>query len=316
MSGSSERNAPLFGINIDPSATNRELAFHLAKLADSTNLDLIGIQDHPYNPAFLDTWTLLTALGAVTERVHLLPNVLNLSLRPPAMLAKAAASLDVLTQGRVELGLGAGAWGYRFNDGMLSYGAPDRTPGEAVSALEEALHLVRTLWEAVEPNQMVSFEGTYYQLHNARPGPAPVHNTRIWLGSLKPRMLRLAGQLADGLLISNTYIPPEEVLTKQKIVDDAAEKMGRKPNVIRRGYNVMGSIQSVGSRTVTAERKGLFIGTPKEWTDELLRYYNDLRLDTFIVWPVMGNEERQTRVFAEEIVPAVKEALDQQTYRG
>ena len=123
-------------------------------------------------------------------------------------------------------------------------------------------------------------------------------------------MLRLTGQLAEGLLISSSYIPPEEVPATQKIIDEAAEKVGRNPNAIRRGYNLMGSILSAGSRTVTAKRKGLIIGTPKQWTDELLRYYNDLRMDTFIVWPVMGDEEKQARVFAEEIVPAVKEAAN------
>src|SRR5207253_5640221 len=118
-----------------------QLAYTLAQLADSMQLDFIGIQDHPCNAGFLDTWTLLTALGARTQHVRLLPNVLNLPLRPPAMLAKAAATLDILTNGRVELGLGAGG----FWEGIVSYGGVHRTPGEAVSALEEAIALMRTL---------------------------------------------------------------------------------------------------------------------------------------------------------------------------
>jgi alkanesulfonate monooxygenase SsuD/methylene tetrahydromethanopterin reductase-like flavin-dependent oxidoreductase (luciferase family) len=301
-----ERNAPLFGLNIDPSAHNRQLAFDLAHLADETNLDLICVQDHPYNPAFFDTWTLLTALGVVTQEVRLLPNVLNLPLRPPAMLAKAAATLDLLTNGRVELGLGAGA----FNEGVVSYGGPKRTPGEAVSALEEALHILRMLWQPLAPKSTVSFEGDYYQLHNAQPGPAPAHDIRIWLGGNKPRMLRVTGLLADGLLISSTYIPPEEVPSIQRMVDEGAEQAGRNPNAIRRGYNLMGSILAAGSRTVTAKRKGLIIGTSQHWVDEILRYYNDLRLDTFTFWPVMGDEQKQGRIFAEEVVPAIKEAIE------
>jgi len=89
-----QQNRPLFGLNIDPSANNLQLAYNLAQIADSTRLDFLGIQDHPYNGRFLDTWTLLTALGSHTQHVRLLPNVLNLPLRPPALLAKAAATLD------------------------------------------------------------------------------------------------------------------------------------------------------------------------------------------------------------------------------
>src|SRR3954463_9049652 len=123
-------NPPLFGTSIYPSATSVQQAYSIARYADTTGLDFISIQDHPYTPAFPDTWPLLTALGSITSRVALLPNVLNLPLRPPAMLAKAAATLDILTGGRVELGLGAGG----FWEGITSYGGPNRRPGEAVEA--------------------------------------------------------------------------------------------------------------------------------------------------------------------------------------
>src|SRR5437764_1290593 len=90
-SDTQQYNPPLFGLNIDPSAKNLQLAYSLAVLADSAKLDFISIQDHPYNGNFFDTWTLLTFLGARTQHVRLLTNVVNMPLRPPAMLAKAAA---------------------------------------------------------------------------------------------------------------------------------------------------------------------------------------------------------------------------------
>src|SRR6266568_7886260 len=160
MADTQRYNPPLFGLNIDPSAKNLQLAYNLAQLADSTKLDFISIQDHPYNANFFDTWTLLTFLGARTQQVRLLPNVINLPLRPPALLAKAAATLDILTNGRLELGLGAGG----FWEGIVSYGGVHRTPGEAVSALEEAIALMRTLWQPIPPNQTVNFSGHHYQL--------------------------------------------------------------------------------------------------------------------------------------------------------
>lgn len=98
----------------------------LARFADQIGLDLVGIQDHPYQPQFLDTWTLLSALARATERIRLVPDVINLPLRPPAVLARATAGLDILSGGRVELGLGSGA----FFDAVVSlYQWVD--PGEA-----------------------------------------------------------------------------------------------------------------------------------------------------------------------------------------
>lgn len=301
---SRQYNKPLFGINIDPSAKNLQLAYTLAQLADSMQLDFIGIQDHPYNAGFLDTWTLLTALGARTQHVRLLPNVLNLPLRPPAMLAKAAATLDILTNGRVELGLGAGG----YWEGIVSYDGPHRTAGEAVSALEEAIRVMRMLWQQ-GASQPVRFAGEFYHLNNAHPGPAPGHAISIWLGALRPKMLRLTGQLADGLLISSSYIPPEDVPAIQRTIDDAAQEAGRTPTSIRRGYNLMGTILQPGSTAMKARRKGVIVGQAQQWVEELLRYYHELAMDTFFFWPVTGNEEEQIRRFAEDVIPEVLTAV-------
>src|SRR6186997_3619269 len=91
------------GIFVVPDATDPEGTLARIDAADATGLDLVGVQDHPYQRRFLDTWTLLAYAAARTERVRLVPDVVNLPLRPPAVLAKAAASLDVLAGGRVEL---------------------------------------------------------------------------------------------------------------------------------------------------------------------------------------------------------------------
>src|SRR2546423_10092537 len=151
--GEQQQNKPLFGLNIDPSANNLQLAYNLAQIADSTRLDFMGIQDHPYNGRFLDTWPLLTALGSRTQHVRLLPNVLNLPLRPPALLAKAAATLDILTNGRLELGLGAGG----FWEGIVSYGGVHRTPGAAARGLGHAIALSRTPLAPIPPHPTRQF---------------------------------------------------------------------------------------------------------------------------------------------------------------
>ena len=131
-----------YGWFLVPDAADPRSLVRDARLAERAGLDLIGIQDHPYQRRYFDTFTLLAALATATERVGLFPDVACLPLRHPAMLAKAAASIDLLSDGRFELGLGAGA----FWDAIVAMGGPRRTPGEAVDALEEAIAVLRLLW--------------------------------------------------------------------------------------------------------------------------------------------------------------------------
>src|SRR5437763_9934192 len=130
------------GIFVVPDATDPRATVEQITAADRTGLDLVGIQDHPYQRRFLDTWTLIANLAGRTERIRFFPDVANLPLRPPALLAKAVASLDVLTGGRVELGLGAGA----FWEGIAAWDGPQRTPGQSVDAVEEAIEVIRRVW--------------------------------------------------------------------------------------------------------------------------------------------------------------------------
>ena len=211
----------------DPAATVEQIV-----TADRAGLDFAGVQDHPYQRSFLDTWTLLSYAAARTERITLLPDVLNLPLRQPAVLAKAATSLDVLSGGRVELGLGAGA----FWEGVEAMGGPRRTPGESVSALEEAVTLIHTFFRGETLRQ----EGEFYSAAGAKPGPAPAHPIGLWIGAYGPRMLRLTGRLADGWLpsVGGNYMSEPDALANQGVIDEAAEQAGREPASIVRAANV------------------------------------------------------------------------------
>src|SRR5919109_5296694 len=140
------------GIFAVPDATDPSGTVERIVAADRAGLDVVGVQDHPYQRRFFDTWTLLSYVAARTERVRLVPDVACLPLRPPAPLAKAAASLDVLSGGRVELGLGAGA----FWDGIAAMGGPTRSPRESLEALEEAIEIIRLFWSG---ERAISFEG-------------------------------------------------------------------------------------------------------------------------------------------------------------
>src|SRR5258708_17852728 len=120
-----------FGANVDPTANDPSWPLQLSRAIERAGLELIGIQDHPYNAGFLETWTLIATLLQATERVHIFPNVANLPLRAPVMLAKASATLDVLSGGRVQPGLGVGA----FREGNEAMDGHGRSTGEDVVAL-------------------------------------------------------------------------------------------------------------------------------------------------------------------------------------
>jgi alkanesulfonate monooxygenase SsuD/methylene tetrahydromethanopterin reductase-like flavin-dependent oxidoreductase (luciferase family) len=287
-----EKRPVAFGLSFAPVAGERDRQVELSRAADELGLDFVGIQDHPYVSRFLDTWTLIAWLAAHTERVRFVPDVANLPLRGAAMLAKAAASLDVLTAGRVELGIGAGAqW-----DRIAGMGGPRRAPGEALAAIEEAIDVIRAFWSGRRP---AAVEGRHYWLQGVHPGPSPAHAIEIWVGAYGPRMLGLIGRKADGWLPSHFYVPPERLPALQRRIDDAAEQAGRAPASIRRAYNVGGAIGPGGE-------EGL-VGPVSLWVDTLASWTIELGMDTYIFWP-SRDPLQQTRVFADEVVPEVRDA--------
>ncbi|HTI15823.1 MAG TPA: LLM class flavin-dependent oxidoreductase [Dictyobacter sp.] len=296
--------SPLFGINVMPSASGIEQALKLASIADEAKIDFVGAQDHPYNGQFVDSWTLLNVIGARTQHVRIIPNVLSFLLRPPSVLAKSAATLDLITNGRVEMGVGSGA----SVEAAYTYGAEMISRPEAISAVEEGMTVMRNIWKSPMRTPSVDFQGKFFALNGAQPGPAPAHTIGIWLGSYGERMLRLTGRLGDGWLPSSSYLPPEYVASRNQVITEAALKAGRKPEEVRRGYNVMGMILGANQR-IAAQQPGLIVGTVQDWVDTIVRYYNEMNLDTFLFWPVSRDEEVQIRRFVEEVVPAVKAAL-------
>jgi alkanesulfonate monooxygenase SsuD/methylene tetrahydromethanopterin reductase-like flavin-dependent oxidoreductase (luciferase family)/hemerythrin-like domain-containing protein len=283
----------LFGAFVTPDARSYHQTVALARVADSLRLDILGVQDHPYQPNFLDTWTFLSALAAQTEHIAFFPDVANLPLRPPAILARSAATLDLLSGGRVELGLGSGA----FPKGVHSLGGPARTPGEGVEALEEAIEIIRSLWTPGDP---VSFAGKHYSLDRAKPGPVPLHRIGIFVGSYKPRMLRLTGRLADGWIPSAPYAAPDELAGLAAVIDAAAVDVGRAPDDVRRWYNVMGSF--------TSREGGFLQGGPAVWISQLAELAVVQGISGFILGPGAAAES-DLRRFAEEVVPGVREAV-------
>ncbi len=292
------RHEPLFGISVEPVAEGIEMMFEVARIADEHELDLLAVQDHPYLSNYLDAWTLLVALATSTNHISVMPNVINLPLRTPAMVAKAAATLSLLSGGRIELGVGAGI----LADGIEAYGGPRRTRGETVDAFKEAVTVMRALWN-VEADGL--YEGHYYYLRGSKSGPPPAKPIRIWAGAYGPRMLQLTGAMCDGWTPSNTFALPENIPEMQRMIDNGARGAGRDPAQVRRGYNLMGIITDAPE---TRDDNWL-VTTPEGWVDALVGYYRDLGLDSFILWPPTPDAVNQTQRFVTEVVPQAKRAI-------
>lgn len=191
-------------------------------------------------------------MAAQTTSITVSGNVLNLPLRPPALLARSAASLDILSAGRFELGLGAGG----FWDAIEAMGGRRLSPGQAVAALEEAMTVLRELWDTQQRGGL-RFDGPYYQVHGAKRGPAPAHGISIWLGAYKPKMLGLVGRHADGWLPSLGYLKAGDLAADNKLIDEAAVDAGRTPADVRRLLNITWEF--------SRSSQGLLRGPVRQW---------------------------------------------------
>lgn len=283
----------LFGANVDPVWRPPNAPVRNARAAEELGLDLVTIQDHPYQAGFYDAWTLLAFLAAGTDRITLVPTVATLPLRPPAMLAKSVATLDLLTRGRVQLGLGAGA----FWDAIAAMGGPRRGPGEAVAALDEGIDVIRAMWS---DQRSVRVHGDYYRLAGVHPGPTPGAGLGIWLGAYGPRMLALTGAKADGWMPSHGFLGLDRLGDAVQRIDDAAAAAGRDPGRLRKIYNISGIIGAESPRP--------FLGSARQWVNLLVSLVTEHGMNGFVYWPADDQETQMVR-FAEEVVPAVRAGL-------
>ena len=283
----------LFGTFITPTNSAPQAPVRLAQLSEQLGLDLVTFQDHSYQPSFLDTWTLMSWVAAQTERIHISGNVLNLGMRQPAVVARSAASLDLLSGGRFEMGMGAGG----FWDAMAAMGATRRTPAESVDALAEGIEIMRGIWDATNRTPL-RVPGRFHRVDGAKRGPAPAHDIPIWLGAYKKRMLRLTGAKADGWLPSLPYFKEGDLARGNATIDGAAEEAGRSPSEIRRLLNLGGAI--------TDRSSGPLQGPADQWVEELTLLALEDGVSGFIV---MGDDPDQIRAFAQDVAPAVREAV-------
>ena len=197
---------------------------------EELGFDSIWIADHFQRPSipeapFLEGWTLLAAMAALTSRVRLGILVTSNTFRHPPLVAKQAVTVDHVSGGRLELGMGTG-W---YEPEHHRFGLPFHSPAELVARLAEAVELIDLLLR----QDVTTFEGRYYQVREAPFRPPPVQRPRppLTLGAHGPKMLRLVAQFADRW---NSYGTTDEIRERNARLDEACAAIGRDPETIIR----------------------------------------------------------------------------------
>lgn len=221
-----------FGIKLSQNAPIEDY-LQVWRTADEAGFDHVWVMDHiaslgsdPTEPIF-DAWAMQAAMAAATSRVRIGCMVTGNTYRHPGMLAKLATTVDHLSGGRLEFGIGAG-WAEREH---TMYGLEFGTFGERFDRLEETLQIIRSLWTA----PLTTFEGTHYSLAEAVAEPKPLQRPHppIWIGGSGPRRtLRMVAQYADAW--NATGETPEEFARLGSILDAHCDDVGRDPSEIRR----------------------------------------------------------------------------------
>jgi alkanesulfonate monooxygenase SsuD/methylene tetrahydromethanopterin reductase-like flavin-dependent oxidoreductase (luciferase family) len=284
----------MFGALLEPPTDRPQDVLGLAELMEQVGLDVVSLSDHPYWPQRLDTMALLAAIVARTTKITVVSNLANLPLRPPTTLARTAATLDILSNGRFELGIGTGA--QQLWDSIVADGGARRTAGESIAALDEAVRIIRTLWTS---QTAVSFEGEHYVLNGTIPGPAPAHDMGIWVGAYQPRLLSLVGRVADAWVPSSPFLPPEQLATANQVIDATAVDAERSPRDVRRVYNIAGEFSDSGT--------GFLTGPPATWVEQLAECALLHGISGFLLY--RADSADVLRRFAAEVAPAVREIV-------
>ena len=286
------------------------LGFHSGWLFDHLfELPLFG----PSREPCLEAWTLLSALSKETSQLRLGVTCLCVTYRNPAMLAKMSSTLDVISGGRFELGIGAG-WAKIEHE---SYGIPFERPRLRVEKLEEAVTIVKKMWTENNP----SFHGKHYRIDGAVCEPKPLQKPRppIWIGGGGERFtLRAVAKLGDGCNFIGLSL--DEYRHKLDVLAKHCDLVGRKMGDVRKSWQ--GSIVA-GKTDAEVKRKmqlatqpgnvanedfksHAIIGTPEQCT-ERTGEYSDLGVDRFMLsFPEAATDLSSLRLFAEEVLPKLK----------
>jgi len=309
----------LFGANIPQAGSDYNTMRQVVLECEKRGFDFVWISDHLQDIAsskpYFEGWTTLSALAAETNRIRLTTVLMNNLFRHPSLLAKMSATLDIISKGRLNLGIGAG-W---YSEECASYGIPFPKPLERIQQLDEAIEILKQMWTRDD----VTFAGKYYTLKNATLNPKPVQKPHppIWTGIMngRRRMLKTIAKHADAWTISSLYLPtPEELQEMKRWLDECCRAIGRDPNQIQQGLGVgcVISEDEEGVRVKVEKFKPMSVvvkdysarqvrleGTPSQLIEKL-RAYTNVGVTCFVMnFPDISSLE-PVRLFSEKVIPA------------
>ena len=239
----------------------------------------------------LEGWTALTYIAAQYPQFQIGHMVLCQSFRNPALLAKMAATLQYLSEGRFLLGIGAG-W---HEEEYKAYNYAFPTARARTEQLEETLQIVKALWT----EKQVTFQGQHYAVNAAYCEPKPDPLPPILIGGQGPRMLQLIARYADGWNIA--WAKPEEYQQKLQIFEQACQKEGRDPTTVRRSW--FGRCTCVASPEEAATLNGMgLLGTPEQIIEQIQSYV-DLGIDYFMFGARNVTDLATVELLAHEVLP-------------
>ena len=280
--------------------------------AENFNFDSFWVMDHfhqienvgaPHEP-MLESWTALGAIAAVTSKIKLGTMVTGIVYRHPAILAKMGATLDVLSKGRLFMGIGA-AWN---DEESAAYGIPFPSTTERFQRLEEAVQIIHKMWTEERAN----FNGQFYKIRDAYCNPKPIqkpHPPILIGGSGERKTLKLVAKYADAC---NIFGSPETVKRKLSILQDHCKTVGRSYDsiiktklgavAIDKDSEALKQRVAQNFRNVPEERLGEFmmIGTPEQIQGKI-EAFRDVGVDQLIVSFEPQRELESLKLFGSQV---------------
>jgi alkanesulfonate monooxygenase SsuD/methylene tetrahydromethanopterin reductase-like flavin-dependent oxidoreductase (luciferase family) len=270
------------------------------RLIEALGFDSVWVADHfvdPYEPnsPWFEGWTLLAALASQTKRIRIGTLVSSIPLRNPAMLARQALTVDHISNGRLELGLGTGV---PWDPAHSMIGIDNWPPQERIARFREVVEIV----DQCLRNRVTTYKGRYYQLKDAVMRPPPVQRPRppITIGATGKSMLQITARYADTWnSVPGEWRAPldtklECTLQRNELLDEYCKEIGRDPQTLRRSVLVFGS-----------EAETVFNST--DTFDALVKCYRDVGITEFIFYYPFNHEQIPVlKKIAREAIPKLR----------
>ena len=320
---SNNSHSPIFGMfipqgwkmelaSIDGAENQWNKAVEIAVRAEELGYDSLWVYDHfhnvprPAQEAVFECWTTIAAISQRTSTIRLGQMVGCNSYRNPGLLAKITSTIDVISGGRLDWGIGAG-W---YESEYKGYGFEFAKPSDRIGMLKETVEIVKSMWSQPE----TTYDGKYYKLSRANCDPKPLQkpNPPIWIGGGGEQLtLRVVAQHAD---VSNFGSSVEEFISKREILRGHCAAIGRDEESIRKTISSEVFIRETEKEVIDAGCLSAWGGDPEQWrqkalvgtpeqVSEKIQKYLDAGCSGFIPWCPDYPSTETMELFATKVIP-------------